>query len=61
MEDRTAWRHELDTCESLLSFIRLHPVRGSGDALLMSPPLIISEKQIGDIVGAIHRALNTVD
>lgn len=35
-------------------------IRGSGDTLLISPPLIITEEQIADIFAAIGRALNSV-
>jgi len=35
-------------------------IRGSGDTLLVSPPLIITEEQINDIFTAIRRALTAI-
>jgi beta-alanine--pyruvate transaminase len=35
-------------------------IRSSGDTLLISPPLIINEDQIGDIFAAIRRALANI-
>jgi beta-alanine--pyruvate transaminase len=36
-------------------------IRGSGDTLLLSPPLIIAEEQIDAIFSAIRRALTAID
>jgi beta-alanine--pyruvate transaminase len=36
-------------------------IRSSGDTLLISPPLIITEEQIGDIFAAIRRVLGNID
>jgi beta-alanine--pyruvate transaminase len=36
-------------------------IRSSGDTLLISPPLIITEEQIGDIFAATRRALGNID
>ena len=35
-------------------------IRASGDTLLISPPLIITEEQIGDIFAAIRRAVTSI-
>jgi beta-alanine--pyruvate transaminase len=36
-------------------------IRASGDTLLLSPPLIITEEQIEAIFAAVHRALHKID
>jgi len=36
-------------------------IRNSGDTLLLSPPLIITEEQIDTIFAAIRRALDAID
>jgi adenosylmethionine-8-amino-7-oxononanoate aminotransferase len=36
-------------------------IRGSGDTLLISPPLIIAEQQIEAVFASIRRALTAID